>query len=726
MLPFPSSSSMTPSSYSARFCFNRECPDFNRECYRPGWRLRNGDFADLCNRCASAYEQGRFCDIFHQRASGWRCCESCGKRIHCGCIVSAPAFMLLDAGGIECLTCARKKVSVGPSFRPPPPSFLFQSPISDKFQDLSIDWNSSTRSCWPLNLSGPSIRQSDLHNRGDCYEFNQPTSKDKATAYSTEKHRGMNDLMGKLMSVNSNNHTNSILYNQKAGPNCKVPTCQNVNAAYPPLISLKEGPLVGAQRAFPVTTPVETNGHLGLGGRYLWHKANSSPLSHLHNDLNNGADSPLESKNWNFGIHLDTPGKYQVVPRYSPKVPYKNQVLQNLPNESVSVVTPLFEKILSVSDAGRVGRMVLPKKCAEAFLPQISQTDGVPLTVHDSTGKEWTFQFRFWVNNNSRMYFLEGITPCIQSMQLQAGDTVIFSRADPEKKLIMGFRKASVAQSSVQETELNNNRESCTNGDAEPIDIHPPNGKKKSSMTTTRSKRQKVEKGELSELKLTWEEAQGFILPSPNLTPSIITIEGIEFEEYEDAPIIGKPNTGFGSTCSANKGLLAEQDDEEAKDEAEGLLMSPKSTSKHPRHRNGCTCIVCLQSPSGSSPKHGRRCSCTVCDTVRRRRETLLQRKKKQQQSEIENKAHKEMESPNSDEERHQSVNNSGTTSKDYERHASPPSKAQIDLNFQPEKDEESPLPRSKTTTKDKSLHHDEARSSSSAHNKLHVDFADS
>lgn len=29
---------------------------------------------------------------------------------------------------------------------------------------------------------------------------------------------------------------------------------------------------------------------------------------------------------------------------------------------------------------------------------------------------------------------------------------VIFSRVDPEKKLIMGFRKASVAQSSVQVT----------------------------------------------------------------------------------------------------------------------------------------------------------------------------------------------------------------------------------------------------------------------------------
>ena len=32
-----------------------------------------------------------------------------------------------------------------------------------------------------------------------------------------------------------------------------------------------------------------------------------------------------------------------------------------------SVVTPLFEKMLSASDAGRIGRLVLPKKCAEVL-----------------------------------------------------------------------------------------------------------------------------------------------------------------------------------------------------------------------------------------------------------------------------------------------------------------------------------------------------------------------
>lgn len=32
------------------------------------------------------------------------------QRVHCGCIVSVNAFTLLDAGGIECVACARKNV----------------------------------------------------------------------------------------------------------------------------------------------------------------------------------------------------------------------------------------------------------------------------------------------------------------------------------------------------------------------------------------------------------------------------------------------------------------------------------------------------------------------------------------------------------------------------------------------------------------------------------------
>lgn len=59
----------------------------------------------------------------------------------------------------------------------------------------------------------------------------------------------------------------------------------------------------------------------------------------------------------------------------------------------------------------------------QTYLPPITQPEGIPLVFQDLKGKDWVLQYRFWLNNNSRMYVLEGVTPCIQSMQLQAGDT---------------------------------------------------------------------------------------------------------------------------------------------------------------------------------------------------------------------------------------------------------------------------------------------------------------
>lgn len=54
------------------------------------------------------------------------------------------------------------------------------------------------------------------------------------------------------------------------------------------------------------------------------------------------------------------------------------------------------------------------------------------------------------------------------------------------------------------------------------------------------------------------------------------------------------------------------------------------ATTRHPRHRPGCTCIVCIQPPSGKG-KHKPTCTCNVCMTVKRRFKTLMLRKKKRQ-----------------------------------------------------------------------------------------------
>lgn len=57
--------------------------------------------------------------------------------------------------------------------------------------------------------------------------------------------------------------------------------------------------------------------------------------------------------------------------------------------------------------------------------------------------------------------------------------------------------------------------------------------KRKNSTLRSKSKRVRIENEDLIELKITWEEAQGLLRPSPNHIPSVVVIEGFEFEEYE-------------------------------------------------------------------------------------------------------------------------------------------------------------------------------------------------
>ncbi|XP_015582005.1 B3 domain-containing transcription factor VAL3 [Ricinus communis] len=73
--------------------------------FRTGWKLSNGNYAALCETCGSAYEDGSFCRIFHWDSDGWRFCVTCGSAVHCGCVMSAHAYIMLDVGGIRCLKC---------------------------------------------------------------------------------------------------------------------------------------------------------------------------------------------------------------------------------------------------------------------------------------------------------------------------------------------------------------------------------------------------------------------------------------------------------------------------------------------------------------------------------------------------------------------------------------------------------------------------------------------
>ncbi|XP_017632361.1 B3 domain-containing transcription repressor VAL2-like isoform X2 [Gossypium arboreum] len=708
---------------ASKSCMNVLCGASTSIEWRNGWTLRSGDFASLCDKCGSAYEQSIFCDVFHSKDSGWRDCNSCGKPLHCGCIASRFLLELLDGGGINCVSCAKKSGFNHMIEDEKPNEFCMVKADADQLHSTSADnqlSGASIENLQPMQLSNNAesigLRQLlQLHNDDSSGSLGQM----KQEEFLPPREIGSTCL------TSINQASNGSVQAVK-------PTTSKVNIfdSLPQTnLSISLGGSLGNQNGFPSSVVDEKSKMSSVlqqasKSRHLLPKPPRSVLA-TGLEMNAGmvpqirvARPPAEGR-----------GRNQLLPRYWPRI--TDQELQQISGDSNSTIVPLFEKVLSASDAGRIGRLVLPKACAEAYFPPISQPEGLPLRIQDVKGKEWVFQFRFWPNNNSRMYVLEGVTPCIQSMQLQAGDTVTFSRKDPEGKLVMGFRKATntaVVQSLKGSTDPHLNglskHSSLAGGDisGHKSDMHEDRiredlllpsmltpERKRTRNIGSKSKRLLIDSQDALELKLTWEEAQDLLHPPPSTKPSIVTIEDHDFEEYDEPPVFGKRSifavrsTGGQEqwaqcdncskwrrvpvdallppkwTCADNNWDQSRSScslpDELTPRELEILLRlnrdfkkrriiafhrqtqehesSPglnalanaailgdnvadsgttpvATTTKHPRHRPGCSCIVCIQPPSGKG-KHKPTCTCNVCLTVKRRFKTLMMRKKKRQ-----------------------------------------------------------------------------------------------
>ncbi|URE41239.1 B3 domain-containing protein [Musa troglodytarum] len=755
--------------------------------WRRGWELRSGGFASLCVKCGMAYEQSAFCDIFHQKESGWRECCSCGKRLHCGCIASKSFFHLLDTGGVQCTGCM-KNLEV-----PSMPSEVIQSFLSQHHQRVNAPSPKSSKE-----------NDADTAVTGRTCEMSATTSDSKIDVSKFVKGKGMQnaDLEPSESEIRSFGH---IKWEQHS-PEVGITSLSN---RYPgpvgsSLISLQDEKDFMTDKSICESLAQSCLSmsllHSNQGSNTETCNSAGKPFLALHMacSMAEGKDErntlsalqqmqrpqyilakPLKtctrsfseaSKNGLPYMRVARPpaeGRNQLLPRYWPRI--TDQELQQISGDSNSTIVPLFEKVLSASDAGRIGRLVLPKACAEAYFPRISQPEGVPLTIQDTKGKDWHFQFRFWPNNNSRMYVLEGVTPCIQSLQLQAGDTVTFSRIDPEGKLVMGYRKATntVPLQDSQISAIANGtfgNETLFTGISENVSavsgysgllqslkgsmdpylspqsehLNLSDGEiswhkggtsnegmqlqplqKRTRNIGAKSRRLLMNTDDALELKLTWEEAQELLRPPPSAKPSIVMIEDYEVEEYDEPPIFGK-KTIFTARPSGEQDQWVQCDDcykwrrlpvdvlllskwscadntwdpkrsscsapdELSQQEMQMLLRQYEdlrrqrtsacfkqdssqiaassldalaaaaalgdvgnqtttpyaTTTKHPRHRPGCTCIVCIQPPSGKGPKHDPTCTCNVCMTVKRRFKTLMMRKRKRQSEREEAEVHK-------------------------------------------------------------------------------------
>jgi hypothetical protein len=78
---------------------------------------------------------------------------------------------------------------------------------------------------------------------------------------------------------------------------------------------------------------------------------------------------------------------------------------------------------------------------AEAQFAQYLEKQGAQLVGEDVDGQTYDFRFRFWLNNQSRMYLIEGCLEMIKKYKLQKGDVIVFARK-PDGTLVVGGRPA--------------------------------------------------------------------------------------------------------------------------------------------------------------------------------------------------------------------------------------------------------------------------------------------
>lgn len=104
----------------------------------------------------------------------------------------------------------------------------------------------------------------------------------------------------------------------------------------------------------------------------------------------------------------------------------------------------LVQKELRNTDVGNLGRIVIPKKDAEANLPPLEAKDGIILQMEDMNySVEWKFKYRYWPNNKSRMYVMENTGDFVKMHNLQAGDLLIVYREENSGKFIVRGKKGT-------------------------------------------------------------------------------------------------------------------------------------------------------------------------------------------------------------------------------------------------------------------------------------------
>ncbi|KDO59412.1 hypothetical protein CISIN_1g018549mg [Citrus sinensis] len=114
---------------------------------------------------------------------------------------------------------------------------------------------------------------------------------------------------------------------------------------------------------------------------------------------------------------------------------YSTEAVINMIRDGSYSSRQLFQKELTPSDVGKLNRLVIPKKYAVKYFPQISErveehaendkADDVQLVFHDKSMKLWKFRYCYWKSSQS-FVFTRGWNRFVKENQLKANDTICF------------------------------------------------------------------------------------------------------------------------------------------------------------------------------------------------------------------------------------------------------------------------------------------------------------
>ncbi|KAL8544308.1 hypothetical protein ACS0TY_004735 [Phlomoides rotata] len=86
--------------------------------------------------------------------------------------------------------------------------------------------------------------------------------------------------------------------------------------------------------------------------------------------------------------------------------------------------------------------MVLPKRESEMHLPALEVKEGITICMLDMDGiHEWSFKYRFWPNNSSRMYVLEHTGDFVDAHGLAVHDFILVYQNNEDGQYIIEARK---------------------------------------------------------------------------------------------------------------------------------------------------------------------------------------------------------------------------------------------------------------------------------------------